>query len=65
MPSHVIRSFAYDAEASRLDVQLLNGRGYSYHEVPPQTFEAMKRAFAKGEFFNRHIRGKFTFTRLE
>ncbi|WP_367254599.1 KTSC domain-containing protein [uncultured Phenylobacterium sp.] len=35
MPSHVIRSFEYDGEAARLDVQLVSGRGYRYHEVPP------------------------------
>jgi hypothetical protein len=25
-------------------------------------FEAMRRSFAKGEFFNNHIRGRYTFS---
>ena len=63
MPSGVIKSFVYDAAEERLDVVFQTGRQYSYHAVPPELYEAMKSAFAKGEFFNAHIRGRFRFTR--
>lgn len=63
MPSSVVRSFDYDPAQARLDVMFTTGRRYSYEGVPPETFEAMKLAFAKGEFFNRHIRGRFPFVR--
>jgi hypothetical protein len=62
MPSKVIRSFAYDRDDRRLDVVFVSGRRYSYHEVPAELAEEMKRAFAKGEFFNRRIRDRFAFT---
>ena len=65
MPSTVIRKFGYDAAEQRLDVVFQTGRAYSYHDVPPDLYEAMKSAFAKGEFFNAHIRGRFRFTRLK
>jgi lysyl-tRNA synthetase class 2 len=62
VPSSVIRGFAYDAPARTLVVTFTSGRRYRYHEVPPETHEAMRGAFAKGEFFNRHIRDRFPYT---
>jgi hypothetical protein len=63
MPSTVIRNFEYHIEEQRLDVVFVTGRHYRYHAVPPEVFEAMNSAFAKGEFFNAHIRGRYRFTR--
>ena len=61
MPSSVIRAFDYDPAERRLDVRFVSGRRYSYFEVPPETYQAMRLSFAKGEFFNAHIRGRFPF----
>jgi hypothetical protein len=63
MPSSVIRDFHYRPEERRLDVTFTTGRRYRYLEVPGELAEAMKRAFSKGEFFNRHIRDRFRFER--
>jgi hypothetical protein len=63
MPSSVIRAFSYDADRQQLKVVFTTGRRYSYQDVPAALFEAMKAAFSKGEFFNAHIRDRFTFTR--
>jgi hypothetical protein len=63
MPSTVIRSFDYVPDEERLRVVFTTGRRYSYHGVPAEVFDAMKLSFAKGEFFNRAIRGRFPFTR--
>jgi hypothetical protein len=30
-------------------------------DVPSETAKALRAAFAKGEFFNAHIRGRFAF----
>ena len=65
MPSSVIRAFAYDEARHRLDIEFVSGRHYAYHEVPPRLVEAMRRAGSKGGFFNRRIRDRFRFTRLE
>jgi hypothetical protein len=64
MPSTVIRSFEYDAETRELWVLFRSGRSYVYQQVPPETFEGMRRAFAKGEYFNAEIRDRFPFIRL-
>lgn len=63
MPSSVIRSFDYDPAAQRLDVQFVSGRRYSYHDVPANVAEGMRRAISKGSYFNRRIRDAYRFTR--
>lgn len=63
MPSSVIRSYRYDPARRELGVVFQSQRRYIYSEVPAETYAAMKAAFSKGEFFNRHIRDKFTFRR--
>jgi len=63
MPSTAIRSFQYDFERSELVIVFQTNRSYTYLAVSPQTYTAMKASFAKGEFFNEHIRGKFSFRR--
>ncbi|HEX8300177.1 KTSC domain-containing protein [Sphingomonas sp.] len=63
MPSTVIRKWSYDAEDQRLDVLFVSGKRYSYHEVPREIAEAMREAFSKGSYYNRHIRDHFRFTR--
>jgi len=63
MPSSVIRSFDYDAAAHRLDIRFVNGRFYSYLDVPEPVAAAMRRATSKGGFFNRRIRDRYRFVR--
>lgn len=65
MPSTVIRSFHYDPDTARLSVIFRSGRRYIYHEVPAETFDAMKAAYSKGEFFNREIRDRFPYERAD
>ena len=62
MPSAVIRSFTYDAPSHTLTITFTSGRRYRYHDVPSATYEAMKSAFAKGEFFNQRIKDRFRFS---
>jgi hypothetical protein len=62
MPSSVIRRRDYDEAERRLDIVFVSGRSYSYHDVPPAVAQAMREAFSKGSYFNRHIRDHFAFT---
>lgn len=63
MPSTVIRSYRYDRRRRALDIVFQSRRRYTYLGVPEEIYGAMKAAFSKGEFFNRHIRDRFTFER--
>ena len=59
MPSSVIRSYHYDPARRALSVVFQSQRRYTYSDVPAETYAAMKAAFSKGEFFNRHTRSTF------
>ena len=63
MPSSVIRAFHYLPDEQRPEILFTTGRRYSYHGVPAQTYERMRQAFSKGEFFNAHIRGRYPYSR--
>ncbi|HEV2561746.1 MAG TPA: KTSC domain-containing protein [Rhizomicrobium sp.] len=63
MPSSVIRAFRYHPAGRRLDIVFVTGRLYSYYDVPPDVYGAMRNAFSKGEFFNAHIRDRYRYTR--
>lgn len=62
MPSSLIRSFRYDEASKTLLIVFQTGRSYKYLDVPPETHKGLRAAFAKGVFFNTHIRDRFSFT---
>lgn len=60
MPSTSIRKTEYDPERQVLSVWFVaSGKRYDYEAVPAETYQAFKNAFAKGRFFNDHIRDRF------
>jgi lysyl-tRNA synthetase class 2 len=61
MPSSVIRSFNFDPQHRELHIVFQSGRHYVYRDVPDETYEAMRKAFSKGEYFNAHVRDQFEF----
>jgi hypothetical protein len=66
MPSTLIRDSRYDPQSRILSVWFVtNGKRYDYQGVPPETHDAFRRAFAKGRFFNRKIRGNFEFRQID
>jgi len=64
MPSSVIRSFTYDAEACRLTIRFVSGRLYIYERVPPDVARGLAEAPSSGVFFNAAIRDRFVATRV-
>ena len=65
MPSSVVGAFSYDASRHELSIVFQSGRRYVYQGVPEETYRAMTAAFAKGEFFNTEIRGRFRYVRVD
>ena len=59
MPSTVIRKFGYDPATCELHVEFTTGRRYVYLDVPQEIADAFRSAFAKGIFFNRHVRNRY------
>jgi hypothetical protein len=64
MPSTVIRRFDYSPELQELTVEFVTGRRYLYSAVPAEEVERMRGAFAKGSYFNRHIRDRYAYREL-
>jgi len=60
MPSSVIKAFAYDDEGQVLTITFVSGRAYAYQDVPADVAQGLRLAFAKGEYFNRAIRKRYT-----
>ncbi|OHV86001.1 KTSC domain-containing protein [Mesorhizobium sp. ORS 3428] len=62
MPSTSIRKAEYDPANRVLSVWFVtSGKRYEFEGVPPETFAAFRSAFAKGRFFNDHIRNCFRY----
>ncbi|TIS94906.1 KTSC domain-containing protein [Mesorhizobium sp.] len=43
---------------------VVSGNRYEFEDVPAETFAAFKAAFAKGRYFNNHIRNHFRYRRV-
>ncbi|CCV05749.1 conserved hypothetical protein [Mesorhizobium metallidurans STM 2683] len=64
MPSTSIRKTEYDPDREVLSVWFVaSGKRYDYEAVPAETYQSFRNAFAKGRFFNEHIRGRFKYRR--
>ncbi|MER9546918.1 KTSC domain-containing protein, partial [Mesorhizobium sp. M0437] len=62
MPSTSIRKTEYDPDRRILSVWFVaTGKRYEFEGVPPETFAAFRAAFAKGRYFNDHIRNNFRY----
>ncbi|WP_352914173.1 KTSC domain-containing protein [Mesorhizobium sp. M0915] len=62
MPSTSIRKTEYDPDRRILSVWFVaSGKRYEFEGVPPETFAAFRAAFAKGRYFNDHIRNNFRY----
>jgi hypothetical protein len=65
MPSTSIRRTEYDPGRQVLSVWFVaSGKRYDYQAVPAATYQAFRSAFAKGVFFNEHIRDRFRYRRI-
>lgn len=61
MPSAVIASYNYDVPSETLEIRYHSGKVYHYLNVPEKVFKEMRSTMVKGIWFNRHIKGKYSF----
>lgn len=62
--SSLLASIAYSALAT-LDLEFRSGALYRYFTVPRALFQQLMAAESKGAFFNRNIRNRFPYKRLD
>jgi hypothetical protein len=61
MPSVVIKKYSYDDASETLEIIYHSGKVYHYLGVPKKVFKEMRSTMVKGIWFNRHIKGKYSF----
>jgi hypothetical protein len=59
--SSAIERARYDPEKATLDIWYKGGDRYSYFEVPPEIYAALRGAASAGEYVNREIKPRFRF----
>ena len=62
--SAVIKATSYDPTQRALYIQFPNRHWYAYSGVPAEVKHELDAATSQGEYFNKHIRGKFAEFRL-
>ncbi len=65
MPSSVIAGLEYDRGSHTLRVRYVSGMVYDYKNVPEEIYAAIKTAFSKGTFLNKHVKGKYEFEKVQ
>ena len=65
MPSSVIEKMDYYPGTNTLRIYFLSGKIYDYIDVSEGVYKRMKAAISKGGFFNKYIKGHFTFKKVD
>ncbi len=60
--STCLSSAGYDPDSDELELELTDGRVYTYYNAPGHQFSRMLRSPSPGWYFNRYIRGNYPFT---
>jgi lysyl-tRNA synthetase class 2 len=63
--SAAIHEIDYDAERAKLVVRFVSGERYVYVGVPGEVHRSFCEAESKGQFFQRRIRDRYPYNRLE
>ena len=56
MPSTVIRYHFYNSDKNTLTIVFVSGLRYEYFDVSQAVYDQFNSAFAKGIYFNEHIK---------
>ena len=64
MPYTVIVNIEYDPEQQQLKITFLSGSVYRYYKVPPEVMDLFNRYKSKGQVFNRFIKDKYDYDKL-
>jgi hypothetical protein len=65
MPSSVVAHMIYDADTRTLRIIFVSGMIYDYKEVPESVYLAMKSSGSKGIYLNKHVKGHYTYEKIQ
>jgi hypothetical protein len=63
--SSAIASIGYSPEHLELEAEFRRGHVYRFFAVPPEAYARLMEADSKGAHFNREIRSRYVYERLE
>lgn len=64
MPSSVVSGIQYYPSTSTLRIIFVSGTIYDYINVPEQIYGEMKKAFSKGTYLNKKIKGFYRYKKI-
>jgi hypothetical protein len=62
--SSTLAAVAYDHAGEVLRLEFRSHAAYIYFDVPPSVYRDLMAADSKGSYFNRYIRGRFSYLKL-
>jgi hypothetical protein len=60
-----LNAATYQDQSALLELEFRSGAIYHYSGVPAQTYQQLLRAQSKGGYFNRHIRNRFAYAKID
>ncbi len=60
-----LNSIGYDLSSRTLEIEFNNGAIYLYFSVPQTIYNNLMRASSHGRYFNRNIKGKYKYKKIE
>lgn len=56
-----LESATYDPDTETLTIEFKSGTSYDYMNVPPSIYRGLQGAGSAGEYFARHVRGRYQY----
>lgn len=63
--SSMANAVGYDSDEEVLQVEFNNGAIYQYEDVDDETWDGLYKTDSIGRFFNKEIRGKYSYQRID
>ncbi len=59
-----LKSVGYDPDSALLEIEFQDGSIYQYSGVPQNVHQALMAAASLGSFVHKHIRGKYSYRKV-
>jgi len=63
--SSLITGTQWTPDYNELVIDFASGASYKYGEIPEEEYNAFCEAESQGSYFNKNIKGKYPFTKVE
>jgi len=64
LKSTLLNAATYREQCALLELEFHSGEIYRYVGVPAHTYQELLLAASQGQYFNKHIRPRFTYTKI-